>query len=47
MRALGAVGRRHKLQEVGFVGAGDEALGAIDHIMIAVADGGGAHAARV
>ena len=47
MRALGAVGRRHELHEVGLVGAGDEALGAVDHVVVAVAHGGGAHAAGI
>ena len=47
MRALGAVGRRHQLHEVGLVGAGDEALDAVDDVMVAVAHGGGAHAAGI
>ena len=47
VRALGAVGRRHQLHEVGVAGAGDEALDAVDDVMVAVADGDGAHAARI
>ena len=47
MRALGAVGRRHQLHEVGFVGAGDEALDAVDDVVVAVAHRDRAHAARI
>ena len=47
MRALGAVGRRHQLHEVRLVGAGDEALGAVDDVVIAVLHRGGAHAAGI
>src|SRR5262249_10332592 len=46
-RALGAVGRDHELHEIGVAGAGDEALDAVDQVVIAVADGGRAHAAGV
>src|SRR5215831_11330720 len=46
-RALGAVGRDHELHEIGVTGAGDEALDAVDQVVIAVAHGGGAHAAGV
>ena len=47
MRALGAVGRRHQLHEVGLVGAGDEALDPVDDVVVAVAHRGGAHAAGI
>src|SRR4051812_47799124 len=47
MRAFGAVGCSHEDDEIGFVRAGDEALGAVDNEMVAVTDGGGAHGARV
>jgi len=46
-RALCAVGRDHELHEIGITGAGDEALDAVDQVMIAVAHGGGAHAAGI
>ena len=46
VRALGAVGRRHQLHEIGVAGAGDEALDAVDDVMVAVTDRDGAHAAR-
>src|SRR5215813_9861638 len=46
-RALGAVGRDHELHEIGVTGAGDEALDAVDQVVIAVVHGGGAHAAGV
>src|SRR5262249_61977892 len=35
-RALGAVGRRHQLHEIGVAGAGDEALYAADHVVLTV-----------
>ena len=47
MRALRAVGRRHQLEEMRLVGAGDEPFGAVDDVMIAVAHRGGAHAAGI
>ncbi len=46
-RAFGAIGRDHELHEIGVVGAGDEALDAVDHVVVAVAHGGGAHAAGI
>ncbi len=44
---LAAVGRRHQDDEIGAVGAGDEALGAVDDVMVAVAHRGGAHRAGI
>src|SRR5215831_12349402 len=46
-RALRAVGRDHELHEVGVAGGGDEALDAVDQVVIALAHGGGAHAAGI
>src|SRR6516165_236633 len=46
-RALRAVGRDHELHEIGVAGTGDEALDAVDQVVIAVAHGGGAHAAGI
>ena len=46
-RALCAVGRDHELHEIGVAGTGDEALDAVDQVMIALAHGGGAHAAGI
>src|SRR5499427_7567327 len=46
-RALRAVGRDHGLHEIGVAGAGDEALDAVDQVVIALAHGGGAHAAGI
>ena len=43
MRALRPVGRCHQDDEIRFLRGGDEALGAVDHVVIAVAHGGGAH----
>ena len=47
MRALGAVGRRDQLRVVRLVGAGDEALDAVDDVVIALAHRGRAHAAGI
>src|SRR5262249_35150050 len=46
-RALCAVGRDHELHEIGITGAGDEALDAVDQVMLAVAHSSGAHAAGI
>src|SRR5262249_27023366 len=46
-RALAAVGRGHQLDEIGVAGAGNEALDAVDQVLLPVAHGGGAHAAGV
>src|SRR5262249_6149941 len=46
-RSLAAVGRGHENDEVGPIGAGDEALGAVDDVVVAVAHRGGAHGARI
>ena len=47
MRSLLAVGGGDQLGVVRLVGAGDEALGAVDDVVVAVAHRGGAHAARI
>ena len=46
-RALRAVGRRDQLREMRLVGAGDEALHAVDDVVIALAHRGRAHAAGI
>src|SRR5215813_12439159 len=46
-RALCAVGRDHELHEIGVTGSCDEALDAVDKVVIAVAHGDGAHAAGI
>src|SRR5262249_10066806 len=46
-RALCAVGRDHELHEIGVTGTGDEAFDAVDQVVIALAHGGGAHAAGI
>ena len=47
VRALGAVGRGEHLAPVGLVGAGDEALHAVEDIVVAVAHRGRAHGAGI
>ena len=47
MRAFRAVGRRDQLGEMRLVGAGDEALRAVDDVVIALAHRGRAHAAGI
>src|SRR5258705_7549290 len=46
-RAFAAVGRSHQDDEVGAVGAGDEALHAVDDVVVAIAYRGGAHGAGI
>src|SRR5262245_46531561 len=46
-RALGAIGRDHKLHEICLAGAGDKSLDPVDHVVLAVAHSGSAHAARI
>src|SRR5437899_4512434 len=46
-RALCAIGRDHELHEIGVAGTGDEALDAVDQVVIALAHGGSAHAAGI
>ncbi len=46
-RALGAVGCGNELRVMRLVGVADEALGAVDDVVIALAHRGGAHAARI
>src|SRR5260370_39308722 len=41
------IGHGHQLAEAGFTGAGDEALGAIDNIVVALAYGPGFHRSRI
>ena len=47
MGALGRIGHRHQLTEVGIAGAGDETLGAVDDVVIALAHGAGFHRRRI
>jgi hypothetical protein len=37
------IAARHQREHAGAIGVGDEALGAVDDIVVAIADGGGAH----
>ena len=46
-RAFLPIRRGEDLREIRFVGAGDESFGAVDHIVIAVADRGGPHRAGI
>src|SRR5262249_22995651 len=46
-RTFAAIGRGHQLDEIGVAGAGDEALDAVDDVVVAVAHRGGAHAAGI
>ena len=46
-RALLGIGRRHQLQKIGALGVRDEALVAVDDIVIALADGARLHAAGI
>ena len=45
--ALVRIGHRKDLREIGFVGSGDEALDAVDDVVVAVAHGRRAHRCRV
>src|SRR5262249_13371688 len=47
VRSLGAIRCRNQLGKVRLFGTGDETLHAVDAIVIAFADGDGAHAARI
>src|SRR5439155_20431903 len=44
-RALVAIGRDHELHEICLAGASDEPLDPVDHVLVAVGHGRGAHAA--
>ena len=46
-RALGLIGHGNDRVNFGFAAVGDPLLGAVEHVVVAVALGGGLHAARV